>query len=126
MFAFTIEVCRISLGYAGNLCERVPHLFGFLFLTLFPQLILLSLFLCFEWNNKYKNCMDRAVSALQILFALSQLIFGSIAIKHVIHAQTLKFKLKTRQRHKLKQQKLFGNNTNDTLQIDQNDLRKEE
>merc|ERR1712083_375908 len=119
-----IEISRIYLGYAGNLGEQVPHLFGFLFLTIFPQSILIILIMVFQWNKTYYWTVDKLLSIFQILFIISQLIFGYIAIKNVIHAQTLKFKLKTQQRAQLKQQKLLGHN-NDKLTIHQTDIKQD-
>eukprot|EP01084_Bolivina_argentea_P154356 269091_1 len=118
-----VEASRIYLGYAGNLCEQVPHLFGFLFLTIFPQSVLIILLMVLQWNRTNYWAIDKALNIFQILFIISQLIFGYISIKNVIHAQTLKFKLKMSQRAKQKQQILLGNNN---LNINPNDIIKQD
>lgn len=124
-----IEIIRIYLGYAGNLSEQVPHLFGFLFLTIFPQMILIIiiLILTFNTNNDNNNhnyiIIDKILNIFQILFIIFQLIFGYIAIKNVINSQTLKFKLRTSQRAKQKKSKLLGNN--DQINIHQTDIKQD-
>merc|ERR1711997_1180876 len=95
-----VESSRIYLGYAGNLREQVPHLFGFLFLSVFPQTILIILIIALQWNNT-ENLLSFVMNFIQILFICSQLLFGYIAIRNVIHAQTVKFKLKTKERREI-------------------------
>merc|ERR1712154_352941 len=92
-----IEASRVYLGYAGNLCEQVPHLFGFLFLSIFPQSILIVLIIALQWNHS-QNLITFFMNIIQILFICSQLLFGYGAIRNVIRAQTQKFKLKTKKR----------------------------
>eukprot|EP01084_Bolivina_argentea_P024340 45370_1 len=118
-----IEISRIYLGYAGNLGEQVPHLFGFLFLSIFPQSILIILMMVLPWNRPNHWVVDKVLNVFQILFILSQLGFGYIAIKKVIQAQTLKFKIKTNQRIQQQQQKLLGQNNK--LCIDQSDIKED-
>merc|ERR1712228_122142 len=90
-----IESSRIYLGYAGNLCEQVPHLFGFLFLSVFPQTILIVLIIALQWNHG-GNALSFVMNLIQLLFIFSQLLFGFVAVKNVIYAQTEKFKMKTK------------------------------
>lgn len=116
-----IEISRIYLGYAGNLREQVPHLFGFIFLTIFPQSILLVLMIVFQWNHDNYFDFDKVLNIFQILFIIGQLIFGYISIKNVIHSQTMKFKLRMAQRAKEKKQKILG--TDDPTDIDPNDIK---
>ena len=118
-----IEAWRIYLGYAGNLREQVPHLFGFLFLSIFPQFLLVVVVMGLQWQRSHFLFVDKILGVLQILFLLSQLIFGYIAIRSVINAQTLKFKIKTKQRAQLQQQqnKLLGSKSG--LHINPNDIK---
>ena len=118
-----IEIARIYLGYAGNLREQVPHLFGFLFLTIFPQSILLILMMVLQWNHQNYFVVDKVLSIFQVLFIIFQLLFGYISIKNVIHSQTMKFKLRMSQRAKQKKQKILG--TDDHVDIDPNDIKQD-
>jgi len=93
-----VEAIRIYFGYEGNLCEQVPHLFGFLFLSVFPQLIILSVIMVLQWNRDGLILIWFIMNLFQLLFICSELLFGYIAIRNVISAQTAKFKFKTKQK----------------------------
>ena len=124
-----VEMPRIYLGYAGNLREQVPHLFGFLFMTVFPQSILVLLMMALQWNHSTYRPIDRVLSSIHILFIVTQLVFGYIAIKHVINAQTLKFKIRTRLRAETKHRSGSGGASligRDKLRsIDPNDIKRD-
>ena len=92
-----VEACRLYLGYAGNLGEQVPHLFGFLFLSVFPQAMLLVFIMALQWRHG-ANAVCIVMNCLQMAFTCSQLLFGSGAIRAVIRSQTEKFKRKTRRK----------------------------
>ncbi|KDO23372.1 hypothetical protein SPRG_11464 [Saprolegnia parasitica CBS 223.65] len=55
------DVLRLYLGYSGNLLEKVPHLVGFAFLTVVPQMpcmlaVLHLVFLCAQMYHAYYAC----------------------------------------------------------------------
>nr|XP_002129567.1 transmembrane protein 17B-like [Ciona intestinalis] len=86
-----VEGIRLFLGIVGNLQEKVPELFGFLLLTILPQVP----FLLFLLLNEFTIILplERAVHIVQALLLVVELIAGSIAAKAITRQQATKFHL---------------------------------
>lgn len=109
-FWSVIEICRIYIGYAGNLRERVPQLAGFFFLTIFPQSVLISVMLIFPamfGDNSIHNqwTIEKIFIIFQIIFLFFEIVFGFNATKNVIAAQTQRFKMRRAQRNQKEKKK---------------------
>lgn len=89
------EVGRIYLGFAGNLLEQVPHLAGFFFLSVFPQLPIL-LWMIFLQQPIYD--IDRILFLVQLAILVLEIIFGYWANRKIISAQTLRWRIEMRRR----------------------------
>jgi len=70
------EPFRLFFGYSGNLHEKVPQLFAFVLLSVFPQMV-----------------MDFALNLLMLLFLIPEVIFGIRTLKVMIRIQATKFYL---------------------------------
>uniref|UniRef100_H2YCW2 Transmembrane protein 17 n=1 Tax=Ciona savignyi TaxID=51511 RepID=H2YCW2_CIOSA len=86
-----VEGIRLFLGFVGNLQEKVPELFGFLLLTIVPQVP----FLLFLLLNEFTIILplERAVHIVQAVLLLIELISGSVAAKAITRQQATKFHL---------------------------------
>jgi len=89
------EMGRIYLGFAGNLLEQVPHLAGFFFLSVFPQLPIL-LWMVFLQEPIYE--IDRILCVIQLIILIMEIIFGYWANRRIISAQTLRWRIEMRRR----------------------------
>jgi len=89
------EIGRIYLGFAGNLLEQVPHLAGFFFLSVFPQLPIL-LWMVFLQEPIYE--IDRILCVIQLIILIMEIIFGYWANRRIISAQTLRWRIEMRRR----------------------------
>lgn len=116
-----IEIFRIYLGYCGNLREQVPHLAGFFFLSLFPQFILMIIFLILP-NYSNQTSLEIVFLSFQIAFFIFELIFGYLTTKNVIRVKTLRFKMERQLKKKTKQiiNQLNQNQNQNDLQLKKN------
>ncbi|KMS93433.1 hypothetical protein BVRB_031530 [Beta vulgaris subsp. vulgaris] len=85
-----VEICRLVLAHIGNLQERVQHLAAFFFLSLFPQLLLVSYVVGLQ---PYPTPLEEIAGAIQITFLLAELIVGYHAIRYIIRVQATRFRL---------------------------------
>ena len=81
---------KLSLQKNIKCKKKVPHLAGFIFLTIFPQLVISVLFVTLPITTIW---IEDTINIFQIIFIFFELIFGYIATKNVITVQTMRFKI---------------------------------
>ncbi|KAK2147176.1 hypothetical protein LSH36_565g01026 [Paralvinella palmiformis] len=86
-----VEIIRLSLGYIGNLTEKVPELAGFWLLTLLLQTPL-SLFLLLNEDTVILP-LERAVHIILVIFVIFEVFMGYFAIRALVNHQVTKFHL---------------------------------
>ncbi|EQC27569.1 hypothetical protein, variant [Saprolegnia diclina VS20] len=79
---------RLYLGYSGNLLEKVPHLVGFTFLSVVPQ-VPCALFLAF--GTEHSLPFDEMLAVLHLLFLCAQMYHAYYACRASIRRQTAHF-----------------------------------
>eukprot|EP00933_Yihiella_yeosuensis_P032578 TRINITY_DN26199_c1_g1_i1.p1 TRINITY_DN26199_c1_g1~~TRINITY_DN26199_c1_g1_i1.p1 ORF type:complete len:248 (-),score=21.42 TRINITY_DN26199_c1_g1_i1:103-846(-) len=101
---FCAEPCRLYLGYRGNLGERVPELFLFVFICLSLMVFFvaqLALYEVLPWLQPpdctkvtARSCLlplEKACWIVRLVFYLLELIFGIFALRRLIHEQSARF-----------------------------------
>jgi len=104
LLCFVLEPCRLYLGYAGNLGEKVPELFLFVFLCMGCVAILLTeLVLCEILESlQPANCsfapelpcilpMEQACWIVRLALLLCELALGIRTLRRLIHDQSARF-----------------------------------
>eukprot|EP00440_Ansanella_granifera_P020607 gb/GFBE01022379.1/.p1 GENE.gb/GFBE01022379.1/~~gb/GFBE01022379.1/.p1 ORF type:complete len:263 (+),score=45.41 gb/GFBE01022379.1/:1-789(+) len=104
VLCFILEPCRLYLGYAGNLGERVPELFLFVFMCLSClSLLIAELVLCYIMPSlQPENCslvsglpcvlpVEQACWIVRIVLLLGELFLGVRALRRLIHEQSARF-----------------------------------
>ena len=104
MLCFVLEPCRLYLGYAGNLEEKVPELFLFVFLCMGCVAILLTeLALCEVLESLQPgNCsiapelpcilpMEKACWITRLSLLICELVLGIRTLRRLIHEQSARF-----------------------------------
>jgi len=82
------EPFRLFFGYSGNLHEKVPQLFAFVLLSVFPQMVMVIYLLAI-----HQFALDFALNLLMLLFLIPEVIFGIRTLKVMIRIQATKFYL---------------------------------
>lgn len=82
------ETLRLLFGYVGNLREKVPHLLGFLLLSLVPHLPLTLYFVMFQPEML---SYDSWAGAISLGFVLLEFILGIRAVRMLVRSQKSKF-----------------------------------
>mmetsp|Transcript_37717 Transcript_37717/g.60812 ORF Transcript_37717/g.60812 Transcript_37717/m.60812 type:complete len:272 (+) Transcript_37717:151-966(+) len=104
VLCFVVEPCRLYLGYAGNLGEKVPELFLFVFMCLsclgiFAGELVLSAILP---ELQPANCsyvpelrcilpVEQACWIVRVVLLLGELIIGVRALRRLIHEKSTRF-----------------------------------
>ncbi|CAE7556514.1 tmem17-a [Symbiodinium natans] len=104
LLCFVLEPCRLYLGYAGNLGEKVPELFLFVFLcTGCVAILLTELVLCEMLASlQPANCsiapelpcilpMEQACWIVQLVLMICELTLGIRTLRRLIHDQSARF-----------------------------------
>ncbi|CAE7790599.1 unnamed protein product [Symbiodinium sp. CCMP2592] len=104
LLCFVLEPCRLYLGFAGNLGEKVPELFLFVFLCMGCVAILLTeLVLCEILESlQPANCsfapelpcilpMEQACWIVRLALLLCELALGIRTLRRLIHDQSARF-----------------------------------
>lgn len=104
LLCFVLEPCRLYLGYAGNLGEKVPELFLFVFLCMGCVAILLTeLVLCEILESlQPANCsfapelpcilpMEQACWIVRLALLVCELALGIRTLRRLIHDQSARF-----------------------------------
>lgn len=82
------EAYRLYQGYKGNLREHVASLAAFLFLTVFPQLLLCGFFATVQ---KKVQPVERVLAYLQLVFLAAELVLCYRAMNRIIANNTARF-----------------------------------
>ncbi|UJR33701.1 hypothetical protein I4U23_021130 [Adineta vaga] len=92
-FKAIIECVRLYLGYTGNLAERMPELTAFCLLTIIFQLPLSIFLLIYPLLAKPEVQLSLvfAVEIIYIAFLLFETIFGIMAVRVMVTAQSSRF-----------------------------------
>ena len=93
VFKAIIEFVRLYLGYTGNLAERMPELTAFCLLTIIFQLPLSIFLLIYQLLAKMQVqlALVFAVEIIYITFLVLQTIFGILAVRIMVTAQSSRF-----------------------------------
>ncbi|OQR94279.1 hypothetical protein ACHHYP_01574 [Achlya hypogyna] len=82
------DVVRLYLGYSGNLLEKVPHLVGFTFLSLVPQV---PCVLYLTAASEHSLPFTEIIGVLNFLFLSAQMYHAYYACRASIRRQTAMF-----------------------------------
>ena len=89
VFKAIIEFVRLYLGYTGNLAERMPELTAFCLLTI-PLSIFLLIYQLLA-KMQVQLALVFAVEIIYITFLVLQTIFGILAVRIMVTAQSSRF-----------------------------------
>jgi transmembrane protein 17 len=84
------EAGRLYLGFVGNLAEKVPHMVGFMLISVFPQLLLMVYFQILQPNP---TPLDTALLQLQWTFYVAELLWGYKTVRKLLRLQSAKYYL---------------------------------
>mmetsp|Transcript_31914 Transcript_31914/g.69666 ORF Transcript_31914/g.69666 Transcript_31914/m.69666 type:complete len:215 (+) Transcript_31914:2-646(+) len=104
LLCFMVEPFRLYLGYAGNLGERVPELFLFVFVSFFLIAVWAGEFVVTRMLPLFspEECslvppqpcvmsVERASWLVRIILLLGELMLGMSALRRLIHEQSARF-----------------------------------
>ncbi|CAJ1428150.1 unnamed protein product [Effrenium voratum] len=104
VLCFLLEPCRLYLGYVGNLGEKVPELFLFVFLCMGCMAIIIAdLVLCFYVEDLQPGIcslapeypcvlpVEQVFWVWRLALLLLELILGIRALRRLIHEQSARF-----------------------------------
>mmetsp|Transcript_17737 Transcript_17737/g.29163 ORF Transcript_17737/g.29163 Transcript_17737/m.29163 type:complete len:204 (-) Transcript_17737:651-1262(-) len=105
------EAGRMSLGYKGNLQEKVPQLLGFFLITIIPQIPIAVFFMLFQ-NSVLP--IDYGLNVVMLMFLAFEIVLSWRAIRRLIRAQAARFYLSTLSRNNApERQNLVPGNQNE-------------
>lgn len=82
------EPCRLYVGYAGNLREKVPLVWGFVALS---AAVSLPISLYFRFGQKQVQPFDKALHTVSILLIVFECVAGVRGARKVLTQQNLAF-----------------------------------
>ncbi|CAL1172890.1 unnamed protein product [Cladocopium goreaui] len=104
VLCFLLEPCRLYLGYAGNLGEKVPELFLFVFLCLGCIAILVAQLAMGSFLEDLQPgicslapelpcifTIEQACWIIRLALSLGELLLGVRALRKLIHEQSARF-----------------------------------